>query len=136
MAHTDEAGLVRRFLTVTRMAVVGVSDDPARPSRQIARYLISRNREVIPVNPNLQTIFDRKCYASLAEIPEPPALAVVFRKADDCPAVMRDAIKAGVQGVWLQTGIVSQASRDLARDHGIDFIEDRCIKVELMLTRR
>ncbi len=136
MALSDDAALVRRFLAVARLAVVGLSDDPLRPSRQIARYLIGRNREVVPVNPNYETVLDRPCYASLADIPVPPLLAVVFRKAEHCPEVVRDAIKAGVNGIWLQTGIVSKPARHLARDHGIDFIEDRCIKVEMMLARR
>lgn len=136
MAQSDEAAVVRRLMIVTRMAVVGLSDDPSRPSRLVTRYLMNHGREIVPVNPNYEELLGQPCYPDLASIPQPPALAIVFRKSEDAPAVVRDAIEAGVRGVWLQQGITSRLARQMARDHGLDFVEDRCIKIELMMSRR
>ena len=136
MASTDEAASVRRLTAATRIAIVGLSGNPAQPSRMIARYLANHGRDIIPVNPKHEELLGQTCYPDLASIPgPPPPLAVVFRKSDDAPAVVEDAIRAGVRGVWLQQGITSKPARDLARDHGIDFVEDRCIKIELMMNR-
>lgn len=136
MAHSDEAAIVRQLIAVTRLAIVGLSDDPSRPSRLVTRYLMNHGREVVPVNPNHDELLGQPCYPNLVSIPEPPALAVVFRKPEDAPSVVRDAVQAGVRGIWLQQGITSRIAREIARDHGLDFVEDRCIKIEMMMSRR
>jgi predicted CoA-binding protein len=130
-----EARTIRRLLGTSRIAIVGLSSDARTPSRLIARYLLSRGRVIVPVNPTIPRVMDLKSWESLAEIPEPPLLAVVFRKAEYCTAVVQDAIKAGVAAVWLQQGITSRNAKRLARDHGITYVEDRCIKTEMMMSR-
>ena len=126
----DEAAVIRRLLAANRIAIVGLSDDPSRPSHEIAVYLQSQGKTVIPVNPTHETVLAQKCYPSLAAIPGPIDLVNVFRRPEHCAAVVRDAIEVGAKGVWLQSGIVNDEARELARDAGIDFVQDQCIMVQ------
>jgi predicted CoA-binding protein len=72
------------------------------------------------------------CYPSLADIPGPIDLVDVFRRPEHCADVTRQAVAVGAKGVWLQSGIVSPEAQRIAREAGIDFVQDRCLKVELM----
>lgn len=132
----DETNALRRMLAAKRIAVVGLSDDPGRPSHDVARYLQSAGKEIIPVNPNHSRVMGLKCYATLAEIPGPVDVVDVFRRPEFCAGVVRDAVAAGAKGVWLQTGIVSDEAGRLAAEAGIDFVQDRCLKVEHMFHAR
>jgi len=131
----DEAAVIRRMLAGKRIAVVGLSDDPHRPSHDVARYLQSVGKEVIPVNPNHQRVLGLKCYASLEAVPGPIDVVDVFRRPEFCAEVVRSAVAAGAKGVWLQTGIVNEEAERVAAEAGIDFVQDRCIKVEHMFHR-
>ena len=128
----DEAAVIRRMLLAKRIAVVGLSDDPTRPSHDVARYLQSVGKEIIPVNPNHAKVLELKCYPSLVAVGGPVDVVDVFRRAEFCADVVRDAIAAGAKGVWLQTGIISDEARQLAAEAGIDFVQDRCMKVDHM----
>ena len=132
----DEAAAIRRMLAGKRIAVVGLSDDPSRPSYDVARYLMSVGKEIIPVNPNHAKVMGLKCYPSLGQVPGPVDVVDVFRRPEFCADVVRDAIAAGARGVWLQTGIVSDEAERLAAEAGIDFVQDRCLKVEHMFQGR
>ena len=131
----DDSAAVRRMLAAKRIAVVGLSDDPSRPSHDVARYLQSVGKEIIPVNPNHAKVMGLKCYASLGAVPGPVDVVDVFRRPEFCAEVVREAIAAGAKGVWLQTGIVSDEAERLAAEAGIDFVQDRCLKVEHMFHR-
>ena len=130
-----EATAVDRMLTAKRVAIVGLSDDPKRPSHGIAGYLASHGYEVIPVNPNHDQVLGRKCYASLADVPGEVDLVNVFRRPQFCADVTREAIAKGAKGVWLQAGIRNEEARKLAEEAGVDFVQDRCIMVEHMARR-
>jgi predicted CoA-binding protein len=133
---SDEAAVIRRLLAGRCVAVVGLSDDPMRPSHDVARYLQSAGKEIIPVNPNHARVLGLKCYPSVESIPGPIDVVDVFRRAEFCADVVRSAIAAGAKGVWLQTGIVSDEAERIAAEAGIDFVQDRCIKVEHMFQGR
>lgn len=126
----SESAIIRRLLDARRIAVVGLSDDPARPSFGIASYLISAGKDVIPINPNHSTVLGLKCYPSLEAAPGPIDLVNVFRRPEHCADVVRSAIAVGVKGIWLQSGIVSREARELAMAARIDFVQNRCIMVE------
>jgi predicted CoA-binding protein len=132
----EEAAAADRMLRAKRVAVVGMSDDPMRPSNGIGGYLIAHGFEVIPVNPNHTQVLGRKCYARLADIPGGVDLVNVFRRPLACADVTRDAIAIGAKGVWLQSGIRNDQAQRLAEEAGIDFVQDRCIMVEHMSRRR
>src|SRR4051812_33903372 len=126
------AEVVARLITAKRIAVVGLSDDTSRAAWMIASYLQSAGREVIPVNPNFAELMGVKCYPTMQAIGERVDLVDVFRRPQFCPAVVEDAIAAGAAGVWLQSGIVSREARRLAEEAGIDYVENRCLMVEMM----
>lgn len=127
-----EADAVRRMVDGKRIAVVGLSDDPSRPSYDVARYLRSAGKEILPVNPNRKTVMGLPCYPSLAAVPGPIDVVDVFRRAEFCADVARDAVEAGAKGLWLQSGVTSDEARQIARKAGLDFVQDRCLKVEHM----
>lgn len=127
-----EAGAVRRMLAGRRIAVVGLSDDPSRASHGVASYLASVGKEIIPVNPNHTRVMGRPCYPSLEAVPGPIDVVDVFRRPEFCADVVRSAVAVGAKGVWLQSGIVSDEAAKIAREAGIDFVQDRCLKVDHM----
>ena len=125
-----EASAIDRMLKAKRIAVVGMSDDPDRPSHGIGGYLLAHGYEVIPVNPSHDAVLGKKCYPSLADVPGEIDLVNVFRRPEFCADVTREAIAAGAKGVWLQAGIRNEEAKRLAAEAGIGFVQDRCIMVE------
>jgi predicted CoA-binding protein len=125
-----DTSILGRMLALNSVAVVGVSEDPSRPSHRIAQYLIRAGYDVIAVNPTLEHVLGRRCYPDLASAEGPIELVNVFRLPKFCPDVTRAAITAGARGVWLQSGIISAESAELAAAAGIDFVQDRCIMIE------
>ena len=130
-----ESSAVDRMLKAKRVVVVGMSDDPDRPSHGIGGYLAAHGYEVIPVNPNHGEVLGRKCYARIGDVPGAIDLVNVFRRPQFCADVTRQAIEAGAKGVWLQAGIRNEQARELAEQAGVDFVQDRCIMVEHMARR-
>lgn len=128
----DEAAIISRLLRCRRVAIVGASDDPGRASFAIASYLLGEGYEVLPVNPNHANVIGLKCYSTLTDVPGAIELVNVFRRPEFCADVARDAIARGATGLWLQSGITNAEARRLAREAGIDYVENRCIMVEHM----
>ena len=126
---------IERMLVAQRIAVVGLSDDPSRPSHRIAKYLIAAGYEVIPVNPKHKSVLGLKCYPSLRLMPEHVDLVNVFRSSEYVPGVVADAIYVNAGGVWVQSGIISPAARAAAAAAEMDYVEDRCIMVEHLRMR-
>lgn len=122
----------RRILGATRtVALVGASDNPARPSYFVATYLLSATRfTVYFVNPRLDTILGHPVYPSLAELPERPDLVSVFRKHDDLPAVADEVIAAGAKTLWLQLGLWHEPVARHAEEKGLTVVMNRCVKIE------
>ena len=87
---------------------------------------------ILPVNPNLKTVLGETCYGSLAEVPGPIDLVDVFRRAEFCTGIVREAIEVEAKGVLLQCGIKSEEARRIAAEAGIDFVQNRCLMVEHM----
>jgi predicted CoA-binding protein len=112
------------------IAVVGLSDKSDRSSYGVTEYM-QKYFEIIPINPMLKEWNGLKSYSSLLEIPKEKKVDIVnvFRKAEDCPAVTRDAVTIGANSIWLQQGIISEESEDIARHAHIPFVMDACIAV-------
>ena len=128
--HGSDADAIRRMLGAGRIAIVGLSDDPSRPSFQIASYLRGAGYVIVPVNPTHQTVLGLKSYPSLRDVPGEIDVVNVFRRPEYCADVARDAIEKGAKGLWLQSGVRNEEARKLAAAAGIDFVQDRCIMVE------
>jgi len=114
------------------VAVVGLSPKPERASYGVAKYLQSRGYTIIPVNPVYEEVMDLKSYPSLLDIPGNIKIDIVdvFRKPEDTPPIAREAIKIKASCLWLQLGIASEESQKIASDAGIDYIQDKCMKIE------
>ncbi len=114
------------------IAVVGLSDKPERPSYGVASYLLEHGYAIIPVNPNISTWKGLKAYASLGDIPKSVRVDVVdiFRKSEDVPPVVDEAIRIKAKSVWMQLGITNEAAAAKARAAGLNVVMDRCMKME------
>lgn len=115
------------------VAIVGASDNPARASYFVLRYLKMHGYTVYPVNPNLKSVDEEKAYPNLAELVKAhgvPDVVDVFRRPEALPDLVEEAIAAGVKTLWLQYGVVNQAAIDRADRAGLTLVVDRCMKVE------
>ena len=125
---------LRRILSETRtVAVVGASDDPARPSNEVLGYLAGNSHyRLYPVNPNITAIGATKVYRSLADLPVVPDMVDVFRRHDDLPGVLDEtlALQPRPKYLWLQQGLRHEEVARAARDAGVTVIMDRCLKVD------
>jgi uncharacterized protein len=111
------------------IAVVGASPDRSRTSNRVMHYLQDAGYRCIPVNPNAGEVLGERCYPSLADLPEPVDLVDVFRRAEYCAGVAREAVAAGAPALWLQLDLRSVEARDVAEAAGMDYVEDACTAV-------
>lgn len=113
----------------TTIAVVGASRYPEKAAYAVPLQLRLHGWHVIPVNPKAETIWGERCYPTLAEIPEPVDLVNVFRPSEQAADIVRQAVEIGARAVWLQQGITSSEGRRIAREAGLDYVENVCIAV-------
>ena len=111
------------------IAVVGASPNPSRPSHGVMAYLMRAGYRCIPVRPGRSEVLGVPCASSLAEIEEPIDLVDVFRRPEYCADVAREAVAVGAGALWLQLGIVSPEARIVARESGLDYVEDACTAI-------
>jgi len=116
--------------TSKTIAVVGLSDKPERPSYDVASYLLEHGYKIIPVNPNITEWKGIKAYKSFLEIKEKVDVVDIFRKSEDVPPVVDEAIKIRAKTVWMQLGIVNEQAAAKARKAGLNVVMDRCMKIE------
>lgn len=119
--------------TCRRWAVVGVSAKPDRDSHRVATFLKERGYEVVPVNPRLELWEGETAYPDLASIPGPVDVVDLFRRPEDVPAHVDEAIAKGARVIWMQLGITHAEAAARAERAGVSVIQDRCPVVE---TRR
>lgn len=112
------------------VALVGVSSNPLRSSNFVATYLVRTPYRVYPVNPNYEEVLGKKCYPTLASLPEVPDVVDCFRKAEDLPGVVEEAIAVGARVVWFQLGLRNDEAAQMALDAGLAVVQDRCLKIE------
>ncbi|HEV2126420.1 MAG TPA: CoA-binding protein [Chloroflexota bacterium] len=129
-ANPSDAEITRLLREYRRIAVVGLSDKPNRPSYGVAAYMQDAGYGVIPVNPTIQEALGIPAVPSLQETPPPVEIVDIFRRSDDVPPVIDDAITAGAKVIWLQLGIVNEEAAERARAAGMTVVQDRCLKVE------
>ena len=124
-ATPDEA---RAILTsARRIAVVGHSDNPARDSYRVGRYLAAHGYEVFPVNPTARSSPDLTFYPDLASVPPPIDVVDIFRKVESIPAIVDEAIRVGARVVWMQLGLAHNEAAEKARAAGLQVVMNRCM---------
>jgi hypothetical protein len=131
--NTDShsASDIRKILELRNIAVVGMSNTEGKPANFVPKYLIENGYNIIPVNPTTSEVLGRKSYASISDVPEQVDIVDVFRRSEDVPIIIEDAInKKGVKVIWMQSGIYNEEAERRAKENGIDVVFNRCMKVE------
>jgi predicted CoA-binding protein len=125
----QDAILKEILLLAKTIASVGLSSNPNKESYQIGSYLKAQGYRLIPVNPMASEILGEKSYPDLQSVPEKIDVVQVFRRPEDVPPVVDDAIKAGAKVIWMQEGIVHEGAAQKAREAGLQVVMDTCMRV-------
>ncbi len=112
------------------IAVVGLSDDPDRPSHRVAAYLKGHGYRIIPVNPNIAEALGEKAYPNLLSIPVPVDVVQIFRRPEHVPQIVEEAITIKAKAVWMQEGIVHEEAAQKAKAAGLSVVMDKCMYKE------
>jgi predicted CoA-binding protein len=126
--HTDSE--IRRFYDLKNIAVVGMSRNEEKPAHFVPKFLIEHGYNIIPVNPTTAEVLGRKSYPAISEIPNDLNIDIVdvFRRSEDVPDVVEDAIKKkGIKLIWMQLGISNEEAERKAKENGIDVVYNRCM---------
>ncbi|MCL4364244.1 CoA-binding protein [Patescibacteria group bacterium] len=115
------------FKEIKTIAVVGLSDKPERYSYQVANYLIKQGFRIIPVNPNINSVFGLKSHKSLQEVSEPIDVVDIFRRSEFVAPIVDEAIKIGAKSIWMQEGVSDEAAAAKARSAGLTVIMNMCM---------
>ncbi len=118
------------MLTQRTLAVVGLSDDPRKPSHSVSAYMQRVGYRILPVNPLLTEALGEPAYPSLRALPLRPDVVNVFRLPRFLPALVDDMIALGLANLWIQLGIVHPEVAQTAEAAGIRVVMDRCILIE------
>lgn len=136
MPVTDDEPL-RRLLQHDTIAVVGCSTTEGKAAHDVPAYLLDHGYDIVPVNPFADDVLGRQTYDSLSEIPADTEIDVVevFRPSEEAPEIVDQAIDRheqhdDVTAVWLQLDIRHDEAASRAEDAGLQFVQDRCMKVE------
>jgi predicted CoA-binding protein len=112
------------------VAMVGLSSRPEKDSNIVGKYLKENGYRIIPVNPTEAKILGETSYPDLASIPGKVDVVDIFRRAEDVPPIVKEAIKIGAETVWMQEGIKNAAAAAAAEKAGLKVVMDRCIRKE------
>ncbi|MEM8951136.1 MAG: CoA-binding protein [Pseudomonadota bacterium] len=128
----DDRAIERILQKVKTIAAVGLSANDMRPSYFAALYLRNKGYRVIPINPRYagSEILGERVMASLDDLETPPDMVQVFRRSDEAPAVVEDAIRNGAKVIWMQLGVRHDEAAKRAEAAGLEVVMDRCPKIE------
>lgn len=133
-ADADIAALLRR---TRRIALIGASAKPERPSYGVMKALLDHGYEVVPVNPGLagQAIHGQTVVATLADVDPPADMVDVFRESGAVAGIVEEAIAHGAGSLWLQLGVIDADAAARAEAAGLAVVMDHCPKIELRRLR-
>ncbi|MDA7574115.1 CoA-binding protein [Candidatus Pelagibacter sp.] len=114
------------------IAMIGVSKDPTKPSTIVMKYMQKYGFKVIPVNPKAkgEKILGEEVYEKITDIKEPIDIVDVFRPSREAYGIAEDTVKIGAKVLWLQLGIRDESAKDLMKKNDIEYIENKCTKME------
>ena len=112
------------------IAVVGLSRREIRPGYYVAAYMHAAGYRIIPVNPYLEEALGEKAYPDLLSIPDPVDMVVIFRRSEDVPPVVDEAIEIGANVVWMQLGIINEEAAAKAEAAGLQVVMNSCIQID------
>ena len=130
--ESDEA-IAQLLLQAKRIALIGASAKPERPSHRVMQFLLDEGYEVLPINPGLagQRLLGQQVYASLADLPTRVDMADIFRDAASLPEVTQAVVAAGVPAMWTQLEVVHSEAERTGLDAGLQLVVDRCPAIEI-----
>jgi uncharacterized protein len=112
------------------IAVIGLADNPNKPSNYVPAYMQKQGYRILPINPTVETVLGEKSYATLADLPVKPDVVNVFRLPRFIPAIVDQMLSLGLKNIWVQQGIINAEAATRAEAGGINVVMDRCIMVE------
>ena len=126
---SDIKEILSKYKTI---AMVGVSNDPTKASTIVMKYMQEYGYKVYPVNPSAkgQKILGEEVFSKITEIKDPVDIVDVFRPSKEALDIAKDTVKIGAKVLWLQLGIKSDAARTIVEAENIEYIENKCIKLE------
>lgn len=128
LPHTDPISvLLRQAKTI---AVIGLSNNPLRPSHGVSAYMQSHGYRIIPVNPHINSSLGEQAYASLRDVSAKIDIVNIFRRREFVEEVVDQAIQLKVPAVWMQEDVIHEKAAEKARKAGIFVVMDRCILQE------
>lgn len=134
VALLDDAGIADVLRSSRRVAVVGASSNPGRPSFGVLRSLVRAGYDCVVVNPNETSVAGVPAFATLAEAVAstgPVDIVDVFRRSELCVPHAREAVEAGARCLWLQLGVVNWEAARIAAEAGLGVVMDRCTAIEI-----
>jgi predicted CoA-binding protein len=129
-SHT--ASQLKKIYELKNIAVVGMSKNEEKAGHFVPKYLIQNGYNVIPVNPTVSEVLGRKSYSTITDIPERVDIVDIFRKSEDVPPIVDDAIhkKDQIKVIWMQEGIYSEEAEKKAKENGLEVVFNRCMMAE------
>ncbi len=122
-----------------RIAIVGASPSPERPSHGVMRYLLQHGYDCVPINPNAPAVLGHECFATLEEATDAGGrfdIVDVFRRSETTEDIARSAVATGAGALWLQLGVVNWEAARVANTAGLAVVMDRCTAIEHRRLRR
>ena len=127
-SYTDDE--IRNFLSLKKVAVIGISRSKSKAAHFVPKYLSEQGFDITPINPTTNEILGKKCYPNISSIQHAIDVIDIFRPSEQVLSVIQDAIKKNPKVIWLQDGIHNEEAENLAREHGIDVVFNRCMLAE------
>jgi uncharacterized protein len=135
----DASGALDVLRTARRIAIVGASPNPWRPSHSVMRYLVDQGYECVPITPRADQVLERSSYptleAAVAETGDTFDVVDVFRRPEHAPEIARSAVALGCGTLWLQLGVISPEAARIAHAGGVRVVMDRCSAIDHRLLR-
>lgn len=130
VTETEAETIARILRTAQTVAVVGASDDRQKAAFYVPAYLRGQGYHIFPIHPEKERLINRPAYPSLAAVPEPIDVVLIYRRAEAVPPVVDEAIGVGAKAVWMPIGVVNDDAAARARAAGLDVVMDHCMMVE------
>ena len=127
-SHTDQE--IKDIFALKKIAVIGMSRHPIKAAHFVPKYLSEQGFDITPVNPTANEILGKKCYSDISLVQDPIDIVDIFRPSEQVLPVVQNAIKKKPKVIWLQEGIHNEEAENLAREHGIDIVFNRCMLAE------
>jgi len=123
------------FDKMKNIAVYGMSANIAKAAHSVPGYMLKRGYKVIPINPNADTILKQQVYRNIMDIPDKIDILNIFRPQEEALSIVQEAVerrkaKGDIKLIWLQLGLKNEEAKQLAKENGIDYIEDKCMYIE------